>query len=359
MNDNKQLCNYKNCKIKSKYFLNDKILCGTHFKLLYNNLYNIENSTLFLKDIKNLKFFSIKFKQTKKYDQIQYINDIIKKNINTKYNVINKLGEGEFGTVYLISDNISNGNEYALKIVIFNKEKIKSSNKAMNILYHERSIYNHLWVYNTQSISSIITNNDINQNNMFKYKKDEFTYLLLEYFPKILTKKIEKKLNIEDIKHIIKQLLISIKELHKCNYIHNDLKPDNIMFNNNNELKLIDFGLCSRFLTPLKEHIIQKSMGMTGNERFASIDALKKLSTSRRSDIESIGYIMIYLLNPKHKIFKFKNIEENIENKNLLINNNFIIDDEISNINNLYFKELKKYEFHTRPNYEYLISLFE
>ena len=356
-NNDDNNCFYKNCINKSKYFLENNEYCGIHFKKYYNILYNDKiNNLINLKDIKNLKYYNIKFKKTKKYDNIQYINDIIKKNINNNYNILDKLGNGEFGSVYLVGNNVDI--IFAIKIVIYNTDKAKLSKKNMDILHSEHSIYNYLWSYNIACASNLITNQDITQNDIFKYKSEEYSYLILEYFPKTLSKKILEQLSINDIYNIIKQLLLSIKELHKCNYLHNDLKPDNIMFTNENELKLIDFGLCSRFINCRGEHIIQKEIGMTGNERYASLDALNRLSTSRRSDIESIGYICIYLIEPNHKIFKFKNIEENIENKKDLFKISSTLHNELPTFLKQYFKEIRKYKYINKPNYDYLISLF-
>ncbi len=42
--------------------------------------------------------------------------------------------------------------------------------------------------------------------------------------------------------YIIK--LIAVDSVHKMNYIHRDLKPDNILIDNNGSIKLSDFGLC-------------------------------------------------------------------------------------------------------------------
>ena len=45
----------------------------------------------------------------------------------------------------------------------------------------------------------------------------------------------------------IAETILAIETVHKLNFIHRDLKPDNILINKNGHLKLSDFGLCKKF----------------------------------------------------------------------------------------------------------------
>ena len=61
----------------------------------------------------------------------------------------------------------------------------------------------------------------------------------------------------EDILYnIIKQICIGIKEIHNKNIIHRDLKPENIFINENNVIKIGDFGI-SKLLIQIKNMQIQ------------------------------------------------------------------------------------------------------
>ena len=80
---------------------------------------------------------------------------------------------------------------------------------------------------------------------------------------------------------------------------------------NAGEIYIIDFGLAKRYVNPRNDEHIQfkKATHFTGNWNFSSINTLKGNSISRRDDLESIGYILIFFLkgnlpwykNPAHK----------------------------------------------------------
>ena len=43
------------------------------------------------------------------------------------------------------------------------------------------------------------------------------------------------------------ELILAVEEVHKMNYIHRDIKPDNILIGTDGHIKLTDFGLCKPF----------------------------------------------------------------------------------------------------------------
>lgn len=52
----------------------------------------------------------------------------------------------------------------------------------------------------------------------------------------------------EEAKFYIAELILAVDSIHKMNYIHRDLKPDNILIDRKGHLKLSDFGLCKYFI---------------------------------------------------------------------------------------------------------------
>lgn len=88
--------------------------------------------------------------------------------------------------------------------------------------------------------------------------------------------------------------------MHDLGYVHNDIKLDNILvgFKDPSLLYLIDFGLTCKYLDDNGLHIEKEFLKkFSGNFLFASLNSCRGNNKSRRDDIQSAIYIMIYLLN--------------------------------------------------------------
>jgi serine/threonine protein kinase len=88
--------------------------------------------------------------------------------------------------------------------------------------------------------------------------------------------------------------------LHSLNIMHNDIKLENVLVGKNDasKLYLIDFGLANTFVDDDGNHTTKNYlMKFSGNFLFASLNSCRGYNKSRRDDIESLVYLLIYLLN--------------------------------------------------------------
>ncbi len=165
-----------------------------------------------------------------------------------------------------------------------------------------------------------------------------------------------------------------IKSVHEKNHIHRDIKPDNFMMgahDNENNLYIIDFGLSKKYRSSTKKgHIPFKNhKNITGTARYCSINTHKGYEQSRRDDLESIGYVLMYFLRGSlpwqglkirpdedhyQKIFEKKKSTSIQDLCKGFPSKFFIILDEFCD----YFEYVVGLSFTADPDYDYLKNLF-
>ena len=90
-----------------------------------------------------------------------------------------------------------------------------------------------------------------------------------------------------------------IEYVHSKSFLHRDIKPDNFMMGlakRGNQVFIIDFGLAKKYRDPRTHtHIpYRENKNLTGTARYASINTHLGIEQSRRDDLESLGYVLMY-----------------------------------------------------------------
>ena len=113
-----------------------------------------------------------------------------------------------------------------------------------------------------------------------------------------------KNFSLKTILMITIQMIERLKHVHDNHYIHRDEKPENFLIGKETTEKtiyLIDFGLAKRYRDEYTHiHIpLKENRNLTGTARYASCNAHNGLEQSRRDDMESIAYVILYFFRKK------------------------------------------------------------
>ena len=180
-------------------------------------------------------------------------------------------------------------------------------------------------------------------------------------------RKIKNGFPIKDICMIAIQGLDRLEFIHSKNIIHRDIKPHNFLIGKKNEsiIYLIDFGFARKYKSSRTGKFIKfTNLGkLFGSMAFSSINANSGYEQSRRDDLESFGYMLIYLAKknlPWMDIGIMKNKREEV-NEVCKIKKHIKIEKICEGLPEefiYYIKYCRKLKFEIKPNYDYLRNLF-
>ena len=265
------------------------------------------------------------------FNNMQNFNNLNTNQINPSFSIndfkeIAKLGEGKFGSVHKVQHR--NGNIYALKKI--KQENFNGKNKAIQEkdFYREKQILYALTAKNCQNIVQLYGD----------FEDQNFRYLVMEYIEGKSLKDLiidcankGTKLKQDLVIHILETLLSILSFLHDdCHIIHRDIKPDNIIIDKNNNIKLLDFGLAVYLDHEEPRLVSQRSF--KGARDFVPPEILfypPPRNYYFKVDTFALGFTIFSLMNPEGEKYNLPQITiessgtyQRTENPNINIYNN-------------------------------------
>ena len=264
-----------------------------------------------------------------------------------KYKPIKKIGEGNFGNIYS-TIRLKDKNVFAMK----------TEKRNMIIETLESEAY-FLFILQGFGIPKLITYGHTKKYNI----------LIETLFDKSLYNiyiKNKKVCNIIDTCLIGIQIIDRLEWIHSKNIIYRDIKPEHFLIgiNDPNIIYIVDFGLCKKYRSSKTgKHILPKlTYKFNGNILYASPNAIKGKESSRRDDLISLGYMLVYLFKrklPWKYDFNILNKTKYFETVNLKdTDGNGELFKEIPSEFIEFIKYTKNLKFEQDPDYSYLRSLF-
>jgi serine/threonine protein kinase len=250
----------------------------------------------------------------------------------SKYRILNKISSGTFGHVY------RGQNERTREMVAIKVEK--KSGEICAVLKTEAKIYQYL--------------GKLDGFPQLKWFGTDvkYNYLVIDLFQVSLFTLKKRKGNIEfkNVLHFGQQMIERLETLHSKFLLHRDIKPDNFLLDETNKVFLIDFGFCKRYEYD-GEHIEEKRIkNVIGTVNYISLNVHNCLEPSRRDDIESVIYVIDFLLSEETSLLSLSDSDVVKKKQDL---NSYLpfIRDMLIYIRQLSFKE--------KPDYKYLIGCLQ
>ncbi|KAJ0245561.1 Casein kinase 1-like protein 11 [Hirschfeldia incana] len=269
--------------------------------------------------------------------------------IGGKFKLGRKLGSGSFGELYLGINN-QTGEEVAVKL-----EPVKTKHPQ---LQYESKIYMHLqggtgvphlkWFGVEGEYSCIVI--DLLGPSL----EDLFNYCT-------------RKFSLKSVLMLADQLICRVEYMHSRGFLHRDIKPDNFLMGlgrKANQVYIIDYGLAKKYkdLQTQKHIPYRENKNLTGTARYASVNTHLGIEQSRRDDLESLGFVLMYFLRGSLpwqglKGGTKKQKYDKISEKKMLTPVEILCKSHPSEFTS-YFHYCRSLRFEDKPDYSYLRRLF-
>ncbi|EPY50795.1 CK1/CK1/CK1-D protein kinase Hhp2 [Schizosaccharomyces cryophilus OY26] len=267
--------------------------------------------------------------------------------IGNKYRIGRKIGSGSFGQIYL-GLNVVNGEQVAVKL-----EPLKSRHHQLEYEFRVYSILKgNIGIPMIRWFGIVNNYNAMVMDLLGPSLEDLFCYC-------------GRKFSLKTVVLLADQLISRIEYVHQKSFLHRDIKPDNFLLKkHSNVITMIDFGLAKKY-RDFKTYVhipYRDNKNLTGTARYASINTHIGIEQSRRDDLESLGYVLLYFcrgslpwqgLQADTKEQKYQKIRDTKINTPLEVLCKGLPEEFIS-----YMYYTRQLSFTEKPDYNYLRRLF-
>ncbi|KAJ3439720.1 casein kinase i-like protein [Anaeramoeba flamelloides] len=202
--------------------------------------------------------------------------------LNGKYQIQKKIGRGSFGKIHLCC-RVSDNEIFAVKFETESQE---------GQLEYEYKLYQ-------------ISKGHCGFPNVYSFGQENYRHFLIMDLlgPNLesLFKYCDRKFSLKTVLMIADQILCRLEQVHSKSFVYRDIKPENFVIgreNQKNQIFIIDFGLSKlyRDFWTHKSNRYRNKRDLVGTVRYSSINTHLGIEQSRRDDLESLGYMLIYFL---------------------------------------------------------------
>ncbi|XP_019188441.1 PREDICTED: casein kinase 1-like protein 7 isoform X2 [Ipomoea nil] len=269
--------------------------------------------------------------------------------VGGKYKLGRKIGSGSFGELYL-GVNIQNEEEVAIKL-----ESVKTKHPQ---LHYESKIY--ILLQGGTGIPSL----------KWFGVEGEYNVMVIDLLgPSLedLFNYCNRKFSLKTVLMLADQLINRVEFMHARGFLHRDIKPDNFLMGlgrKANQVYVIDYGLAKKYrdLQTHKHIPYRENKNLTGTARYASVNTHLGVEQSRRDDLESLGYVLMYFLRGSLpwqglRAGTKKQKYDRISEKKMITPIEVLCKSYPSEFAS-YFHYCRSLRFEDKPDYSYLKRLF-
>ncbi|KAL1326024.1 hypothetical protein HN51_036057 [Arachis hypogaea] len=203
--------------------------------------------------------------------------------VANKFRLGRKIGAGSFGEIYL-GTNVQTNEEVAIKLENVNTRhpQLLYESKLYRILQGGTGIPNIKW-FGVEGEYNVLVMDLLGPS-----LEDLFNFC-------------SRKLSLKTVLMLADQMINRVEFIHSKSFLHRDLKPDNFLMGlgrRANQVYCIDFGLAKKYRdSTTHQHIpYRENKNLTGTARYASMNTHLGIEQSRRDDLESLGFVLMYFL---------------------------------------------------------------